>query len=106
MLGKGITIEKELESVVGKLNLVGFIILAGRYFISSLRYRLSKAPRHNKTKLAEWDIADLKLWRSMHHEVTHKGIRIDHIFFSIPLSFCILDASSTKMGVFTCEGVA
>ena len=97
---------KPMEQLIGKLNHVGFIIPIGRYFLNRLRYRQKQAERYGSSTLRQWDIEDLILWQKLLHHATYNGIRIDHVSFSLPSTFCISDASETGMGGFSSEGFA
>jgi hypothetical protein len=97
---------KTIERLVGKLNHVGFIIPLGRYFLPRLRYRQKQAERFGSTFLKQWDIDDLNLWKKLLHHSTFTGIRIDHVTFSLPSTFCFSDASESGIGGFTSEGFA
>ena len=95
-----------MEKLVGKLDHVGFIIPTGRYFLNRLRYRQRQCERYGTSTLRKWDVEDLLLWKNLLHQATFSGIRIDHVSFSLPSTFCLSDASEKGMGGFSSEGFA
>ena len=55
--------KKELESMIGRLNHVGYILPTGRYFLNRLRHLLMRCERYGSQKLQNWEKDDLILWK-------------------------------------------
>ena len=97
---------KDLECLIGKLNHAAYILPFSRYFLTRLRYRQKQAEKFFTSTLSNSEKEDIILWKHLLHRSSSIGTRIDHITFSIPLSFAISDACPYGMGGFTSEGIA
>ena len=100
VLKRGTTTEKEMDSTVGRLNHVGYIIPQGRYFLNRLRYRLKMCKQFGPQKLKLWDIQDLELWKKLLTLTSQEGIDLNHINFIEPTAITVSDACETGIGGF------
>ena len=100
--------EKELESMIGKLNHACYILKEGKYFMSRLRYRLKICKQHKKSsiKLQMPEHKDLLLWKKFLTVLSEQGRSINHTTFTLPRSFLKSDACYLGLGGFTSEGLA
>jgi hypothetical protein len=98
-----------LETIIGRLNHTGSIVHLGRYFLTRLRYRLSKHVHKHKNysiKLAPWDIDDIALWTVFLYHLRDKGISINNICITKPSITTYSDACEFGLGGYTSQGYA
>ena len=100
--------EKLLETMIGRFNHTGFIVIISKYFLSRLRYRLRtfqrKPLRSKNIRLAPWDIKDLHLWKTILTSLTSKGISINNINTVLPSAIVYSDACEWGLGGFSTQG--
>ena len=77
----------------------------GRYFLNRLRYRKTKCIQWGRQKLADWDIADLKLWMTILESASQNGISLNDVNYTEPTDIGITDACEHGIGGFHAEGV-
>ena len=87
----------EMETLIGRINHVGFIIPQARHFINRIRKDERRAETHRSTYLSKETKEDLKLWINF-IEYARKGISINSVIFRTPTSVSISDACETGMG--------
>ena len=97
---------KDVESCIGRLNHAGFIIPAGRYFLTRLRFRLKQCKQFGKQKLQPWDRQDLRLWIIILQQVSTLGIDINMVNFTLPTDIAKSDACEIGMGGYNQCGLA
>jgi len=94
--------EKELESMIGKLNHAAVIVSEGNHFLNRLRYRLKmiKLNRFQHGHLHKSEVEDLRLWITMLEALKEGNIgrSFNHILRTVPEILCISDACETGMG--------
>ena len=88
-----------LDTTVGRLNHIGFILRAARHFMSRLRslVRLGKLRNHKKLKLSEAQVADIKLFQSILTKC-NQGLNLNLVSFRQPTHFFRSDASLAGLG--------
>jgi hypothetical protein len=88
-----------LDTTVGRLNHIGFILRAARHFMSRLRslVRLGKLRNHKKLKLSEAQVADIKLFQSILTKC-NQGVNLNLVSFRQPTHFFRSDASLAGLG--------
>ena len=94
-LKRGTKNEVKMNSTVGRLSHVGYIIPQGRYFLNILRYRLRMCKQYGPQKLKLWNIQDLELWKKLLIITSQEGIHLNHINFIEPTSITVSDACET-----------
>ena len=92
---------KKLESMIGKLNDIAFIVPEGRFFLNRLRYQHKVSPRgrgHQYFDSMEKD--DLKLWMTIVHNLSEGNIgrSTNSLLKTIALILTISDASQHGLG--------
>jgi hypothetical protein len=98
-----------LETIIGRLNHTSSIVHLGRYFLTRLRYRLSKHIHRHKNhniKLAPWDIDDIALWTVFIYHLKNTGISINNICITKPTVTTYSDACEFGLGGYTSQGYA
>ena len=90
--------KKELESMIGRLNHVGYILPTGRYFLNRLRHLLMRCERYGSQKLQNWEKDDLILWKEFLEKASNEGISTNNIAFTKATSYLITDACEHGMG--------
>ena len=98
ILTKNKTNQKELESVIGRLNHVGYILPTGRYFLNRLRHLLTRCKKFGSQNLKEWERNDLILWKQFLKKAETEGISTNNIAFTKVTSYLITDACKHGMG--------
>jgi hypothetical protein len=88
-----------LESLVGRLNHVCFIIPSARHFMSRLRWLLQSSGSGRRIRLRPQILADLRLWLRF-LELAHAGISLNLISFRHPTHIFRTDASEHGIGGF------
>ena len=88
-----------LDTLVGRLNNVCFIIPQARHFMSYLRWLLHTAHKGRSLKLRPQVLADLRLWLAF-LQLAQKGISLNLISFRIPTHVFRSDAAEHGMGGF------
>ena len=98
--------EKELKSVIWKLNHASHIIREGQYFLSRLRYKLAKKLKRKLVQMSINDAKDLDLWKKFINKLQKEGWSINHMTLTIPKILCKSDTCYVELGRFTSEGIA
>jgi hypothetical protein len=88
-----------METLVGRLNHVCFIIPQARHFMSRLRWLLLKSRRGRALQLRPQVLADLRLWLRF-LQMAHKGISLNLVSFRVPTHVFRSDAAEHGMGGF------
>ena len=89
---------KELESIVGRFNHIGYILPIARYFLNRLRHLLTRCQRFGKQKMKDWEINDLNLWKDFLSHATNIGVSFNHIAFTKHNETILTDASEYGIG--------
>lgn len=87
----------EAQTLIGRLNHVGFIIPSARHFLNRIRRLEFIADRHGTAKISDETHKDLLLWTEF-LERARKGISINLVVFRRPTLFTISDASEYGIG--------
>ena len=92
-----------LESPIGKLNHVSYVIPLARHFISCLRARVDrgKGKRH-QLQLHKSEVDDLVLWKAFLHSA-NQGISLNNLVLRTPSRTCWSDSCPLGMGGFALE---
>ena len=90
--------KKELESMIGRLNHVGYILPTGRYFLNRLRHLLMRCEKYGSQKLQKWEKNDLIPWKELLEKACKEGISTNNIAFTKITSYLITDACEHGMG--------
>ena len=91
---------KDLESLIGRLNNVGFIIPHSRYFLNRLRWMLNRCERFGPQPWSKPTKADATLWRHF-LEQAGQGININLITYTAYDSVLFTDACEIRLGGFS-----
>ena len=96
----------ELESTLGRLNHVAYIMPLARHFLNKLRLRLHHR-RHNNQQitLTAEEVADLALWE-LFLEQAHSGISMNRVTVRRPSQLCWSDSCPFGIGGFLLSGKA
>jgi hypothetical protein len=86
----------ELESTLGRLNHVAYVIPLARHFLNKLRLRLHHRRHQNQqiTLTAE-EVADLALWE-LFLEQAHAGMSMNRVTIRRPSKLCWSDSCPTS----------
>ena len=95
-----------LESLIGKLNHVGYIIPQGRYFLNRLRHLLARTKSFGAQSIDTDSKEDLKLWILLLTRASKQGVNINNITFSDPTNIAISDACEHGIGGYNDDGLA
>jgi hypothetical protein len=90
---------KVLETMVGRLNHVCFIIPNARHFMSRLRWLLESSGSGRKIPLRPQVMADLRLWLQF-LEMAHRGISLNMVSLRTPTHVIRTDAAEHGIGGF------
>ena len=90
---------EELETLVGRLNHVCFVIPLARHFMSRIRRLLDKSPRGRRTRLRPQVLADLRLWLGF-LSLAHAGLSLNLVSFRAPTHVFRTDAAEHGIGGF------
>jgi hypothetical protein len=99
MLIVGYTAYADLDTLVGRLNHVCFIVPQARHFMSRLRYLLQKSRPGFRLHLRPQVLADLRLWCSF-LRLAHRGINMNLVSFRCATHIFRSDAAEHGMGGF------
>ena len=91
---------KELESTIGRLNHIGYILPTGRYFLNRLRHLLQRCEKYGRQQLQAWETSDLKLWLKMIDKTAKQGVSTDNLTFTKVTTYLITDACEHGIGGF------
>jgi hypothetical protein len=96
----------ELESTLGRLNHVGYIIPLARHFLNRLRLRIRQR-RHKNQELSlnTEELEDLALW-GFFLEKAHAGISLNRVTTRRPSKICWSDSCPFGIGGFLLSGRA
>ena len=92
---------KLLESIVGKLQDISFIIPEGKFFLNRLRYRLRVLKRKGDFRFFDnMELEDLKLWMTIVDVITegNMGRSTNSILPTMASILCISDACEHGVG--------
>jgi hypothetical protein len=96
----------DLESTVGRLNHVAFIIPLARHFLSRLRLRIRQRRHKNQhLSISQEEVEDLELWL-LFLEKAHAGISMNQITTRQPSKLCWSDSCPFGIGGFLLSGRA
>jgi hypothetical protein len=106
MIKAGRTTFGDLETTVGRLNHVAYVIPLARHFLNWLRAKF-RTPRHKhqSIRLAAEEVQDLTLWTRFLTEA-HKGISLNRITICVPSKLTISDACPFGVGGYSLRGPA
>ena len=105
LLAQGKATRAELDTLVGRLNHVGYIIPAARHFLSSLRDLLHLAKQRSPQPLSDEITADLHLWQRFLRRAS-QGMNMNLLTYRQPTREYISDACEHGIGGFSSEGRA
>jgi hypothetical protein len=96
----------ELESTLGRLNHVAFIIPLSRHFLTKLRFRLNRR-RHKKQQISlqTEEVADLDLWQRFLSKANN-GISMNQVTIRRPSKLAWSDSCPFGIGGFLLSGRA
>ena len=89
---------KEMESTVGRLNHVGYIMPHGRYFLNRLRKLQRRCEKYGPQKPSIPERKDLLLWKEMITNASQTGISLNQISFVKADTTIYTDASGRGLG--------
>ena len=106
LLNKKCVNQKDLESIIGKLNHAAFIIPLSRYFLNRLRFKLKSISKSYPKPLARSEKDDLLFFKDILSIMSSKGTSILNVTYSQPNIFCWSDACGSGLGGYNHRGVA
>ena len=89
---------KELETMVGRFNHIGYILPTARYFLNRLRHLLTRCQRFGRQHLKEWETNDLLLWKNFISHAANTGVSFNSIAFTKHNKTILTDASEYGIG--------
>lgn len=106
ILAVGVATKEELETLVGRLNHVGFVVPAARHFLSRIRDAQHKARgRRKPTALSTVALADLHIWKKFLARA-HAGVNMNLLTPRIPTHEFLSDACEHGLGGMSLGGRA
>lgn len=87
----------EVQTLIGRLNHVGYIIPSARHFLNRIRRLEFIADKHGSAKIPDNTAKDLVLWTKFLQRA-EKGISINSVIFRRPTTYTISDASEYGIG--------
>jgi hypothetical protein len=90
----------DLETLVGQLNHVCFVIPVAQHFMSRLRWLLITSRQGRRIRLRPQVLADLGLWQSF-LRLAHRGISLNLISFRTPthIGFCAISGGAWSLEI-------
>lgn len=88
---------KHIETIVGRLNHVGYTIPTARHFLNRIRRLQLIAGRHGRAMITQRARKDLQLWITFLHKA-EQGISINSIVYRKPTTLTFSDACGYGMG--------
>lgn len=88
---------EDSQTLVGRLNHVGYIIPTARHFLNRIRRLEYTADKRGNTKVNEETAKALTLWKELLQRA-RAGISINSVIFRRPTSYTISDASEHGVG--------
>jgi hypothetical protein len=98
ILSKGRVSNSTLDSLIGRLNHVAFLMDMLRHFMSRLRHALHRAVLHRFTYLSNCEKADLGLMQHFLQIASTKGVSMNNLAYRQPTHFYRSDASLFGLG--------
>jgi hypothetical protein len=96
----------DLESTLGRLNHVAYIIPLARHFLGKLRFRLrNRRHKRQQVTLNREEVADLDLW-ILFLAKAHEGISMNRVTIRQPSKICWSDSCPFGIGGFLLSGRA
>ena len=89
---------KEIESYIGRLNHVGYIMPHGRFFLNRFRRLLMRCQKYGPQFLSQMEKNDDKLWIKMLTKASQLGVSINQITFVKHDEVIYTDACETGLG--------
>ena len=89
---------KEIESYIGRLNHVGYIMPHGRFFLNRFRRLLIRCQKYGPQFLSQMEKNDVKLWIKFLTHASQLGISINQITFVKHDEVIYTDACETGLG--------
>lgn len=90
---------ESLDTLVGRLNHVCYVIPQARHFMSRLRWVLLQSRKGRAIELRQQVLADLRLWLRF-LLMAHEGISLNLVAFRVPTHVFRSDAAEHGMGGF------
>ena len=94
---------KQIESTIGRLNHVGYILPQGRYFLNRIRYLQKRCEKYGPQKISKLERKDFELWIEFLENASQVGVNLNLISFTKPDCKIYTDASSHGMGGYNKE---
>jgi len=98
ILEENTTTTKQMESVIGRFNHVGYILPTARYFLNRLRHLLTRCTRYGRQSLKQWEIDDFQLWKKFLQHASTEGVSFNNISFTKHTNLILTDASEHGLG--------
>jgi len=98
ILKNGSTITKQMESIIGRFNHVGYIMPTARYFLNRLRHLLTRCEKYGRQHLKQWEIDDFKLWEKILQHALNNGVSFNNITCTKHTNLILTDASEYGLG--------
>ena len=105
LLAQGFTTKADIETMIGRLNHVGYIIPLSRHFLHRLRSLLTSNWNRHTKRFHQSHKDDLKLWITI-LSTAALGINMNLLCFRRPDVTCWSDASLTGIGGYDSTGRA
>ena len=87
-----------MDSLIGRLNHVSFLMDMLRHFMSRLRHALHRTVLHRSTYLSNCEKAGLGLMQHFLHIASTKGVSLNNLAYRQPTHFYRSDASLFGLG--------
>ena len=101
LITRGETTSSDLETIIGRLNHVGYVLPTALHFLSRLRKLQSAARFKRKIYIPKLFLKDLKLWKKI-FQTSNKGISMNlltyrqptHVYRSNACNHCLGELSA------------
>ena len=89
---------KQMETMIGRLNHIGYVLPHARYFLNRIRRLQKRCEKYGPQKVSKAERNDLILWKDYIHQASQIGISLNLIAFTKVDTTIYTDASSHGMG--------
>ena len=95
----------DLDTLIGRLNHVGYVIPSARHFLSRIRQLKTKARFRRQVSIPALVLADLDLWIDF-LQTAHNGISMNLLTYRSPTHLYRSDACEHGLGGYSAKGLA
>jgi len=90
--------QKQMETLVGRLNHVGHILPMGRYFLNRLRHLMARCEKYGKQQMQKWEREDLVFWLELLEHASNTGVSTNNLTYTEVTTNLVTDACEHGLG--------